>query len=127
MIIPGANLLRAALRVLGHQPVLHCKQYEREDAATGRLVPQYDPPVEVSTGMVQPVPASRYAEAGIDYAKEYVTWYVPGNEVAVAGRGVSGDLIIWRGAKYQCQSSCDWLGADGWLEVTCVKVGPCCG
>jgi hypothetical protein len=77
--------------------------------------------VQITNCSVQPVNSKRYAEMGLDYAKAYVTWYVPADVLGV-GRDVSGDQIEWNGCRYQCQSDWDWFGQDGWKEVLCIRV-----
>jgi hypothetical protein len=121
-MIPGNNLLKRALRLLGNQTVVYRKNTGRTTSATGRDVPRYARPVTMRTGSVQPVPSARYAELGLDFEKVYVTWYVPADVSGVA-RDLSGDRIEWNGAVCQCQDETPWFGQDGWKQVTCVKVG----
>ncbi|MDR1367916.1 MAG: hypothetical protein LBJ76_04270 [Candidatus Accumulibacter sp.] len=121
-MIPGNNLLKQAMRLIGHQTVVYRKNIGSAISDTGRDVPAYAPPVEIGSGSVQPVPTSRYAEMGLDLEKVYVTWYVPADVTGVS-RGLSGDQIEWNGAVYQCQDDTSWYGQDGWRQVTCVRVG----
>jgi hypothetical protein len=120
-MIPGSNLLGKALRILGNQSVLYYKNTGRTTSATGRYVTEYAAPLIVSTGSVQPVDSSRYAERGLDVERVYVTWYVPADVIGVE-RDAAGDMIEWKGEKYQCQHGTDWFGQDGWKSITCVKV-----
>ena len=120
-MIPGQNLLKQAMRLIGRQTVVWRRNIGRATSATGRDTPQYAEPVTVDEGSVQPVAAKRYAEMGLDWHKDYVTWYVPA-DVAGVERGLSGDLIEWNGAAWQCQEETPWFGQDGWKEALCVRV-----
>jgi hypothetical protein len=118
---PGSNLLKKAMRLIGSQTVTYFRNTGRTTSATGRDVPEYAAPVEVSSGSVQPVDSARYAEMGLDVERVYVTWYVPADVFGV-GRDASGDVIEWMGGRYQCQHGTDWYGQDGWKSIVCVRV-----
>ena len=121
-MIPGSNLLTAALRIIGRQPVRYLQDIGRQASATGRDVTQYADPVEITESIVQPMSGQRVAQSGLDTQKCYVTWWVPADIIGI-GRDVSGDMIEYNGSRYQCQTETDWFGQDGWKEVTCVRTG----
>ncbi|MDR2093024.1 MAG: hypothetical protein LBP58_06895 [Azoarcus sp.] len=121
-MIPGLNLLGVAMRIVGAQAVTYYRNTGRITSETGRDVAEYAAPVVINTGSVQPLGGERYAEAGIDQHREYVTWWVPADVLGI-GRDISGDIIEYGGARYQCQHATSWFAQDGWKEVVCVLVG----
>lgn len=119
-MIPGANILSMAQRIIAKQ----CFQYYAFQARTpndiGQYVVTYAPPVTFS-GSVQPVPRELYDRYGLDFQRSYVNVYLQRNVIDVA-RDVSGDQIVFNGATYQCLSKTPWDAIDGWDAVLCVLV-----
>lgn len=118
--IPGQNLLNIALRVIKEQTI----QYYQFDTRTLNSVGQYETvflePVNI-VGSFQPVPRSLYRTYGLDFQKEYYTFYTS-NDLLDLTRDVSGDQIMFMGKRYQCQSNNDWFKLDGWKGVLCVNI-----
>lgn len=118
--IPGQNLLNIALRVIKEQTI----QYYQFDTRTLNNVGQYETvfldPVNI-VGSFQPVPRSLYRTYGLDFQKEYYTFYTS-NDLLDLTRDVSGDQIAFMGKRYQCQSNNDWFKLDGWKGVLCVNI-----
>ncbi|MDR0736620.1 MAG: hypothetical protein LBF51_07300 [Zoogloeaceae bacterium] len=126
-MIPGSNLLRQAMRIIGGQGVLWFRNTGRTTTDAGLDVPEYAPPVFIDTGSVQPIDSARYdsaryAQMGLDMEKVYILWFVPADVVGVK-RDLCGDVIEWNGGRWQCRHDLPWFGQDGWKQVTCVRVG----
>lgn len=123
MTVPGMNLLGLALTMIGSQPVqyLRCTGPAVPNAA-GFMAAPYAAPVLVDIGSVQAVPRARYAQLGLDLAKDYVNWFVP-RAVFGVDRDESGDRFEWRGAVWQVESTTDWSAQDGWVQALSARVG----
>lgn len=123
MSVPGMNLLGLALTVIGSQPVEYyqCTGPAVPNAA-GFMAAPYAPAVLVTTGSVQAVSRARYAQLGLDLAKDYANWFVP-RAVFGVDRDESGDRFAWRGALWQVESTTDWSAQDGWVQALAARVG----
>lgn len=119
-MIPGGNLLEAALSALGTQTVSYYKFTGRTVNAIGEDVDSFDLPVDV-TGSLQPVPKTLYTQYGLDLTKTYVTFYAPVNSVAV-DRDVGGDEFEFSSDRYKCESLTDWFAVDGWVAIKAVRI-----
>lgn len=122
MNVPGMNLLGMALTMIGSQPVnyLRCTGPSAPNAA-GFMTAPYAAPVLVTTGSVQAVPRARYAQLGLDLAKDYVNWYVS-RAVLGVDRDEAGDRFEWRNATWQIESVTDWSAQDGWVQALAVRI-----
>jgi hypothetical protein len=120
-MIPGANILKMALSMIRKQRLTYYKNTGRATNSIGMLVPTYAPPVVVE-GSFQPVPRNLYAENGLDFQKDYYTFYAP-VDIFDLQRDVSGDQLIFNNTQYQCESNNDWFAIDGWKGVLCVRIG----
>lgn len=120
-MIPGSNLLRQALTLIGSQSVDYYADTGRETSATGRDVTTYADAVTVTEGSVQAVPRNRYESLGLDFSRNYVTWFVPQNVVGL-GRDVSGDQIVFNSRRYNVATLTPWFAQDGWVECLCVEM-----
>lgn len=119
-MIPGSNLLMTALSVLGTQTVRWHKFVSRETNDIGLDVATYQLPRIVS-GSWQPVPRRVFQQYGLDFNKNYATFYVPQN-VADVTRDSSGDKLEFNAREWECLGSTDWFSIDGWVAVLCVEV-----
>jgi len=121
--IPGLNLLGLALGAIASQPVVWIPWLSSTVLADGMVVPNFAPPVSVPNGSVQAVPRTRYASMGLDYSKNYVTWFTP---AAVRGveRDRTPDQFVWNGTLFDVLTVTAWNAQDGWCEVVGVDVGP---
>lgn len=122
MSVPGDNLLLDALDLIASQTVI----YERFNAAAvnaaGIAVPAYDAPVTVTLGSFQAVSKERYQYLGLDLQKDYALWYVPASVVGTE-RDSKGDRVTYNGRLWQLESTTNWFGQDGWMQVQCVDIG----
>ena len=116
--IPGSNLLNMALSVIASQEVDYYKATTESVNSIGLKVPQYDPPVLI-WGSFQPVQKALYAEYGLDFNRSYVNFYTS-NDLIDIERNVSGDKIVYQGNTYNCESSTEWIGIDGWIAILTV-------
>lgn len=121
MIVPGSNLLRQALGLIGSQSVEYYAYVDRVTSSTGRDVTEYAAAVTVTEGSVQAVPRNRYASLGLDFSRNYVTWFVPQNVLGL-GRDVSGDQIGFNSRRYDIETMTSWFAQDGWVECLCVEM-----
>lgn len=121
MSVPGSNILLQALGAIARTPVQYFPDLGRVTSATGRDVTTLGAPVTVNDSQVQPVPRNRYENMGLDYQKNYVTWYVS-QQVIDVDRDVSGDQIVYAGKRYQCESNTAWFVQDGWNAVLCCQM-----
>lgn len=119
-MIPGSNLLRQALSMIGSQAVTYYADAGRTTTATGRDVTYFQEGVAVTEGSVQAVPRTRYESLGLDFSRNYVTWFVPQNVIGL-GRNVSGDNIEFNGRRYDIETMTNWYAQDGWVECLCVE------
>lgn len=118
--IPGVNLLNLALSVIQQQTVIYYKFDERTVNDVGQYQSSFENGVEI-VGSFQPVPRNLYRTYGLDFQKEYYTFYTS-NDLLDLQRDVSGDQIEFMGKRYQCESNNDWFKLDGWKGVLCVNI-----
>lgn len=123
MSIPGLNLLGLALGAIASQPVVWIPWASSTVLPDGMIVPNFGTPVPVPTGSVQAVPRTRYASMGLDYSKNYVTWFT---SAAVRGveRDRTPDQFVWNGTLFDVTAVTPWNAQDGWCEVVGVDIGP---
>lgn len=129
MLIPGSNILSLALSVIGSTPVEWFKYQSQAPGPTGKNVVTYAAPVTVTKGSVQPVDRSRYTSYGLDFAKSYVTWFVPNVDASSIKRNPdnSGDVFETGGRRYQCVGDTPWKTIDQWTRILGVDIGPATG
>ena len=120
MLIPGANLLGMALRVINPQGVAWQHFTGRVRNAGGSYVNTYAAVVNI-TGSFQPISRERYGLLGLDLAKNYGVLFTLAAVQALKRDG-AGDLVTYNGKLYQIESEQDWTGQDGWASFTCVEV-----
>ena len=122
MNIPGANLLSIAARVIAMQTLQHRAFVSRAENAAGDTVSVFAAPVEIQ-GSMQPLSAKLYQELGLNLAKNYCLLYT---SAAIDGtdRDREGDLILFGGKTWQCESSENWAKFDGFTKMLCVEVPP---
>lgn len=119
MGVPGSNLLNQAFRVIARNTVIYYQFAARSKRPDGVLVPTYVPPQSI-TGSVQAVPRNLYQQNGLDFNRDYVTFYTTTQMMDVE-REKSGDQFMYNGQLYQCLSNNNWFGQDGWVGVLAVR------
>jgi hypothetical protein len=120
MSIPGQNLLKMALTLIAKQKVNYYKYTGRVLNSVGQYVTSYEPAV-VIVGSFQPVPRNLYAQYGLDFQKNYCTFYAL-NDVIDLKRDITSDRIAFNSQLYQVESANDWFALDGWKGVLCVQI-----
>jgi hypothetical protein len=120
-MIPGQNLLNMAFRIIAQQSVIYYHYLGRTQNSVGQDIAQYSAG-RVISGSFQPVPRVLYQNLGLDFQKDYWTFYVSYN-VNDVGRSVAGDQIAFNGQRYQCESNNDWYYVDGWKGSLFVHIG----
>lgn len=119
-MVPGSNLLNMALGVIGRQTVQWSQFTGRTVNSIGLFENAFATAISVS-GSFQPIPRNRYENLGLDWSKDYVTFYVskPFGDVRRDG---TGDTFVFNGKTYQVMSNADWFAVDGWVSSMAVKV-----
>lgn len=125
MRVPGSNLLRAALGVIGCQTVGYQRYIGMVTNAAGVRVVTWAEATP-RNGSVQPVSSDLVQQYGLDFEKSYVTIFLPG-DMGDVGRGRTGDRFTYAGKLYQIESKTPWDSQDCWsyalaVEVTCATV-----
>ena len=120
-MIPGSNLLKTALRVLGQQTVSYAAATGRATNAAGLWVTTYAAPIDIR-GSFQPIDRDYYLQYGLDFTKTYAKWYDPNATIKDVQRDTSGDKITYAGSVYTALSSNDWKAPDGWNATLFVRV-----
>ena len=119
---PGSNLLLQALTVIVPQTIAYYKALPRTTNAVGQYVTTYDSPVNVR-GSFQAVPRNMYQAYGLDFQKNYYTFYTL-NDIIDLQRDVSNDQIVFNNQRFQCESNNDWFAVDHWKGVLCCLIRP---
>lgn len=120
MTVPGSNLLNMALGLIGPQSVQWLRFQGITQNAAGFDVPTWQAPVEV-LGSFQPVQASLLQQLGLDWTKNYATFFAS-YDVTDVDRDKTGDRLIYAGRTYQVESKNPWFAQDGWENVLAVEV-----
>lgn len=139
-MIPGSNLLKTALSVIGSQTVNWFQYLSQVSGPTGLNTVTYAAVQTITLGSVQPVPRSRYEAYGLDWQKSYVTWFVPDATPEPIKRNPdgSGDVIEWpvnrdgtliagKSRRYQLVGDTSWSNIDNWTYVLGIDIGPATG
>lgn len=119
-MIPGSNLLRLAIGVIGAQTVMWSHATGRTNNIIGLLVTTYADPVAV-TGSFQPVPRALIETLGLDFNKEYVTFFTTTSFQDI-GRDDAPDKFVFDGSTYQVLNNTEWMAVDGWNSSIAVKI-----
>jgi hypothetical protein len=121
MGVPGSNILDQALTVISAQTIIYYAFVGNTINSVGQDVTQYAAPVTL-LGSFQPVPRSLYQQYGLDFTKDYYTFYTS-NDVLDVNRDSSGDQIVFEGQRYQVESNNDWFAIDGWKGCLVIRIG----
>lgn len=119
-MIPGANVLSMAARVLRLDTLQHRAFVSRTPNDAGDYENTYAAAVDIK-GSLQPVDKKLYQELGLDLAKNYATLYTSA-DVKSTQRDQNGDVILGLGATWLCESDRDWRAVDGWRKTLCVEI-----
>lgn len=119
-MIPGANLLGMALRHIQPQTLQLRAFVSRTENTAGDTVATFAAPVDIQ-GSMQPVDKKLYQELGLNLSKNYSTLWVFGT-VQPTARDRDGDLVMFDGKTWQCESDRNWSGVGEYRRVLCVEV-----
>jgi hypothetical protein len=122
MLVPGGNILNAALRVIQPQAPRLKRWTGRTQNNRGEFVPTYAPPVAV-VGSFQPVDRKLYQQLGLDLSKSYATLFTA-TTIRTLDRDAAGDQVVYGGRLWEAQSQVNWQTQDGWGEYAFVDIGP---
>jgi hypothetical protein len=114
------NLLNMALTLLPKQVFQYYVNSGRKLQPNGQYLATYDDPLSLS-GSVQPVPKELYEKYGLDFAKNYFTFFVSQNAMDIT-RNLSGDAFLYNNAYFQCVQKTDWFAYNGWDAVLAIQV-----
>lgn len=120
MIVPGANLLSLAHGLIGRQSVEWLQFVGIVTNAAGFDVPTWADGVTIY-GSFQPVSKTMLQNLGLDWTKNYATFYNE-NQFTDVTRDKTGDRLVYAGKTYQIESKTPWFTQDGWESVLCVEV-----
>jgi hypothetical protein len=120
MSVPGSNLLKQALTVIAAQTITYYQALTRTVNTVGQWVTPYAEPVSIR-GSFQAVPRNLYQQYGLDFQKDYYTFYSL-NDIMDIKRDVSNDQIEFNGLRYQCESNNDWFAVDKWKGILCCLI-----
>lgn len=126
-MIPGANLLNFAFALIATETVQYYRETGRNRQPNGVFVSTYAAAQQIDDCSVQAVNKRNYQAIGLDFAKNYVTLYIPSLAFTVIARGKSGDVFEWNGRRYQLVGGVDWMGEDGWGSAVACDIGPATG
>lgn len=118
-MIPGANLLGMALSVIQPQALQHRAFVSREENSAGDSEAIFAAPASID-GSMQPVERKLYQQLGLNLSKNYSTLYVFGT-VQPTARDRDGDLILYAGKTWQCESERDWSACGEYRKILCVE------
>lgn len=121
-MIPGANILGMALSVIRPQTVQLRRFVSRTENGVGDTIPVFAAPVDIS-GSVQPVDKKLYQQLGLNLSKNYRMLWVFG-DVQPTGRDRDGDIVLWNGQTWQCESDRDWSDVAEYRKLLLVEVQP---
>lgn len=119
-MIPGSNILGLALSVINPQLMQWRAFVSRDENSVGDTIAVFADAVEFF-GSMQPVNKALYQQLGLNLAKNYQTLYVKGDIQPVA-RDRDGDLILFNGRTFQCESDRDWSGVGEYRKILCVEI-----
>lgn len=120
MIVPGSNLLALAMGVIGQQTVGWAKFTGMTTGPSGIDIAEWAAPVDIF-GSLQAVDSTLLQQLGLDWTKNYCTFYAPA-EFREVDRDQTGDKLLYAGKTYQVLNKASWFAQDGWERVMCVEV-----
>lgn len=117
------NLLKQALQIIPPSAFYLQKFTGNTVNELGNDVSSYAEPVKL-TGSVQAVDSATYQELGLDFNKNYKTFFA-GSIMQSLGRNgqESPDRLIYQGKVYEVVNANDWYAYNGWTYVIGVEVG----
>ena len=122
-MIPGANLLNLASRLIRLTPVPYYR-YGNRVLNENRIWVSSFYPVTTIPMSVQRVPRDVYMQQGLEFQRNYVSLFASVDLVDLA-RDAGGDKVLWGGRWFQIESQNTWFEQDGWAKSLAVDIGPC--
>lgn len=114
------NLLNLALSVQPKQTVQYFAYGGSVLQPDGRKVSSFAAPVNL-VGSFQPVPRSAYQAMGLDFSREFVSFFAS-SAIAVLQRDIAGDEFVFAGSRYHVMSNTEWFNVNGWNANLAVKI-----
>jgi hypothetical protein len=122
MLIPGANLLNLAHRLISWQKVKYFVTTGRTLNAAKQWVATYDAGKDISCS-IQAINRSTYVAMGLDFNVLAVNIFAPLNLIDLQ-RDSSGDQFEYNGDRYKMANGQNWFEQDGWATCMAVRIGP---
>lgn len=122
MSIPGLNLLALASTVIRPQETTYFRWLGKTTNDIGYDVPTFAAGVTVY-GSFQPVKREKFETLGLDFSKEYATFYATGAFRPVM-RSTQPDQFAFNGKRWEVVDLVDWFAQDGWQAALLENVGP---
>ena len=120
MAVPGSNLLTSALSLICRQSFSYYPFNARTVNVNGYYERTYGAPVP-TTGSVQAVDRSLYADNGLDFTKRYIqVWTETDAEDLYRDR--AGDQIDYDSRRWEITNADAWHTLDGWNSFLAVEV-----
>lgn len=119
-MIPGGNLLAAALKVISPQGFVLHRYQATVTNGIGFDVHTFSAPVTVS-GSVQPASNKTYKELGLDWKKKHIQIWTTENIISLS-RDRPNDQVEFNGSRYDIVERTPWEDIDGWSSYVAVEV-----
>lgn len=116
------NLLALASTVIRPQAVQYFRWTGKTTNDIGFEVPTFAAGVTVY-GSFQPVSRDKFETLGLDFSKEYATFYATGVFRPVM-RATQPDQFAFNSKRWEVRDLVDWFAQDGWQAVLLENVGP---
>lgn len=121
-MIPGANLLNMAARLVRLDKPQHVRYKGETKDAAGIVTPEYYSPVTITASM-QPVPRDLVEKMALDLNKSYMMAYTS-IDLRDLKRGAPCDMLNFAGRVWNVESNTDWKSQDGWRGSLVCDIGP---
>lgn len=116
------NILSMALSAIPAQtPQLRIFVTRTENTA-GDTIATFAAAIDIQ-GSMQPVDKKLYQQLGLNLAKNYSILFVTGN-IQPTARDRDGDIILFGGSTWQCESDRNWSTVGEYRKILCVEIPP---
>ena len=122
MIVPGSNLLGLAMMVVAPQLPTFFACTGATTTVAGERAPTYAAGVPLA-GSFQPLSRARVSLQGLDFEKNWATFFVSA-PLRATTRLQPPDQLEYGGRRWEVTGGADWLAQDGWTAPLLVDVGP---
>lgn len=121
-MVPGSNLLAAALTVIAPQAVDWRAYAGKTTRADGQQIDTYADPVTLY-GSWQAVTSADKALYGLTLSSDYAVFYAS-TPMQNAVRDEAPDQFTYAGRRWSVIARTGWFVMDGWDSVLVIDIGP---